>query len=102
MSEAGRPSILPKPVTTPSAGVSLPFMAGEMLAWVARSADLVEGARVEEPVDPLADGQLALGVLLGDRLRPAHGERARAPRLEILDQILHAHARLVRPWTRRQ
>src|SRR5262245_2086581 len=36
MREAGRPSSLPKPVTTPSAGVSLPFMAGEMLAWLAR------------------------------------------------------------------
>src|SRR5215471_14757837 len=36
MREAGRPSILPKPVITPSAGVSLPFMADEMLAWVAR------------------------------------------------------------------
>src|SRR5258705_7257342 len=37
MSEAGRPLILPNPVTTPSAGVSFPFMAGEILAWLARS-----------------------------------------------------------------
>src|SRR5499433_3103716 len=35
MREAGRPAILPKPVITPSAGVSLPFMAGAMLAWLA-------------------------------------------------------------------
>src|SRR5215471_9811627 len=37
MREAGRPAVLPKPVITPSAGVSLPFMAGAMLAWLARS-----------------------------------------------------------------
>src|SRR5262245_46434128 len=37
MREAGRPPMCPKPVTTPSAGVSLPFIAGETLAWVARS-----------------------------------------------------------------
>jgi hypothetical protein len=29
----------------------------------------------KEAVDPLADGELALGVLLGDGLRPAHRER---------------------------
>src|ERR1700741_3543415 len=35
MTAAGRPSIWPKPVTTPSAGVSRPFIDGAMLAWVA-------------------------------------------------------------------
>src|SRR6185369_3497269 len=35
MTAAGRPSTLPKPATTPSAGVVRPFMDGAMLAWVA-------------------------------------------------------------------
>src|SRR5574341_135151 len=35
MTAASRPSILPKPVTTPSAGVSLPTMSGAIPAWVA-------------------------------------------------------------------
>src|SRR5262245_13864046 len=37
MREAGGPPMRPKPVTTPSAGVSLPFIAGETLAGVASS-----------------------------------------------------------------
>src|SRR3990172_2599623 len=41
MTEARRPLILPKTVTTPSAGVSLPLMAGETLACVARTPSSV-------------------------------------------------------------
>ena len=35
MTEASRPLILPEPVTTPSAGVSLPIMSGAIPACVA-------------------------------------------------------------------
>ena len=56
----------------------------------------MKGPGVEEPVDPLPNGQLAEGVLPGHRLRAAHGERPLASSLEVLDQILHAH---VQPLT---
>src|SRR3990172_1269401 len=41
MTEARRPLILPKPVTTPSAGGSFPRIAGETLACVARTPSSV-------------------------------------------------------------
>ena len=47
-------------------------------------AGLVEGARVEEPVDPLADGQLPGGALALDALLAAHPPRERLAPSQLL------------------
>jgi len=51
--------------------------------------ELLERALVEQQVDPLARGQLALGVLAGDPLLAAAQPGARAPLLELLEDVLH-------------
>ena len=62
--QQGRPSTSPQPVITPSAGASLPSIARWAKCGPAVDAELDEGARVDEQVDPLAGGELAALVLL--------------------------------------
>ena len=82
----GRPSTLPKPHTTASAGESTP-------GCLPRIAELLEGlALVEEQRDALARGELAARVLLRDALGAAHLRGARAPRFQLGDALaLRAH-----------
>ena len=60
-------------------------------------ADLGEGVLVEEPIDPLPDGQLAGGVLAGHRLVPAHPGGVSTPTSEVIGVLLHAHRQRVCP-----
>src|SRR5207249_1491779 len=56
--------------------------------------ELHEGARVEEQVQPLANGELGLQVLPRDPLRPAHlqvAAPALAQLLDVIGPILVAH-----------
>ena len=66
-----RPLILPKPETTPSPGKRL--LGHPEVADVVggERADLLERALVEQHREPLARGELALGVLVGHALRAA-------------------------------
>ena len=53
-------------------------------------AELDEGPRVDQQVDPLTGGQLAAFVLLGDLLFAAPELGRLATGVEVLDQRLHA------------
>jgi len=57
--------------------------------WTGVNADLDEGPRVAEQVEPLARGQLAALVLLGDLLLAAAELGLFAARVEVLGQGLH-------------
>ena len=52
--------------------------------------ELLEAALVEQHLEPLARGELALGVLRGDPLLAAAQPGLGAPRLELVEDILHA------------
>ncbi len=54
--------------------------------------ELLERALVEQQLDPLARGQLALAVLCGDPPVAAAHARRFAPVLKLLKNILHGHA----------
>ena len=69
--QVGRPSTSPQPVMTPSAGASTPSIARWAKCGRPWMPELDEGALVDEQVDPLAGGQLAALVLLGDLLLAA-------------------------------
>jgi hypothetical protein len=49
----------------------------------------LEAALVEQHVDPLPRGQLALGVLAVDALLPAAQPRFAAPLLQLFEDVLH-------------
>ena len=88
--QQGRPSTSPQPVMTPSAGASTPVHRplGEVRAAV--DAHLDEGALVDQQVDPLAGGQLAALVLLGDLLLAAAELRLLAALVQLLGQLAPA------------
>ena len=54
-------------------------------------ADLLERVRIEEQVQALASGQLALRVLLGDGFRASHRDGPLPSRPEVVRQLLHPH-----------
>ena len=82
-----RPSMVPWPVTTASDHGRL-LVHPELVGPVAgEDVGLLEGARIEQLLDPLARGVLAAVVLLGDRGRVALA-RLGAARLELGDLLL--------------
>src|SRR5215831_315347 len=91
MREAGRPAILPKPVITPSAGVSLPFMAGAMLAWLARSPISWKLPGSKSRSTRSRTVSLPSACCLATALGASHGQRVPAPGVELVGQLLHAH-----------
>ena len=56
-------------------------------------ADLLKGIRIEQPLDPLARGQLSLGVLLLDSRVAAAGDRLRAQLAQSLGGGHHGEDR---------
>jgi hypothetical protein len=60
----------PVPVTTPSAGMSALSMPKVVRPVAADSADLLEGAVIQERVDALTRGQLALARAASDAAPP--------------------------------
>ena len=66
-----RPLTVPWPVTTPSPGIFC-FVHAEIVAAVLdEHVPFLEGAGIEQQLQPLARGELALGVLLLDALLAA-------------------------------
>ncbi len=65
-----RPSIVPKPVITPSVYGRLSSVEPGR-PGAGQHVELLEGTLVQEVVDPLPGGHLALGVLALDRVRGA-------------------------------
>ena len=80
---------MPQPVTTPSPGDLLLGHAEVVAAVLDEHVELLERALVEQQVDPLAGGQLALGVLGRDPPLAAAGPRLRAPLFELFEDVLH-------------
>ena len=60
----GRPSMVPWPVTTASPQGRFFCMSNSAVRWRTKVSSSWKRARVEQLLDPLAGGQLALGVLL--------------------------------------
>ena len=89
-----RPSTSPQPVTTPSAGASTPSIARWAKWGRPWMPDLDEGALVDQKVDPLAGGQLAALVLLGDLLLAAAEPRPLARLVQLLGQLVERRG----PW----
>ncbi len=87
---AGRPSILPRPVTTPAAGrLAVVSVVGD------QQADFEEErAGVEQRRDALARGHLAGAMLLVDARRAAAFAQAVFQLAKLFDQ--EAHVRLAR------
>ena len=81
-----RPSIVPWPVITASASGRFAAMPKSVVRWRTKRVELLEGARVEQLLDPLARGVPALGVLLLDRR--ALGVRRLAAKLVELGELL--------------
>ena len=85
--QQGRPSTSPQPVIDAVGGRLDPVHRplGEVRAAV--DAELDEGALVDQQVDPLAGGQLAALVLLGDLLLAAAELRLLAALVQLLGQL---------------
>ncbi len=82
----------PRPITK-FAGVSeasVPSSAN--VAATGEPTDLVEGAGIEQCVDPLAYGQLAERPVLRDLLRAAHLGGERAPARQLFELRFPGHA----------
>ena len=60
--------------------------------------ELLKGALVEQQLDPLARGQLALGVLRVDPLLAAAQPGLGAALFEFLENVFHVPAPLRFPW----
>ena len=89
--------IVPQPVTTPSPGILL-FLHAEFVAAVFdEHVELLEGAFVEQEVDALARGQLALGVLGRDALLAPARARRGALGFKGGDDVFHGWLPLVEP-----
>ena len=80
--KTSRPLIVPEPVTTPSPGMRCVVHAEVDAVVLDVHVELLEAAFVEQDLEPLARGQLALGVLRVDPLLPPPS-RAAARRLSI-------------------
>ena len=84
-----RPSIVPWPVTTASPQGRVLVHLELVRAVADVGVELLERARVEQLLDPLAGRVLALGVLLLDRRLGARGgSRPRAARCELRELLL--------------
>ena len=77
-------------MTTPSPGGRLLLHAEVVAAVLDEHVPFLEAAGVEEQLDPLARGELALGVLRIDALLAAAEAGARALGFELLDDVVHA------------
>ena len=75
-------------MTTPSPGICLLLHAEVAAAVGDEGVDLDEGAGVEQQLDALAGGELAVLVLALDALRAAPGGRGREAFLEIGQQLV--------------
>ena len=74
----------------------------ELVGAVAHEGvELLEGAGVEQLLDPLAGGELALGVLLLDRLLGGGVDRGLAQLLELGELLLVGLGGVLAPWRRR-
>ena len=67
-----RPLIRPKPVTTPSPGISFSPETEERGTVLHEELDLLERPRIEERIESLPGRELARAVLLLDQLLAAH------------------------------
>ncbi len=72
------------------AGNALLLHAEVVAAVLDEHVELLEGVLVEQQVEALAGGELALGVLGGDAPLAAAGPGLRPPLLELLEDVLHA------------
>ena len=87
----GRPSILARPMTQLE-GVSLVSCLGLVVLGLAGDgADLVEAARVDQPVDALAHREPAAVVLALDLVGAAHLARHALARPQLVQFALPAH-----------
>ena len=84
-----RPLTVPWPVTTPSPGTLLLVHAEIGAAMLDEHVPFFERACVEQQFDPLAGGQLALGVLAFDPPLTATGPRRGAHLFEPRKNFLH-------------
>ena len=85
-----RPLTVPQPVTTPSPGILRLLHAEVGAAVLDEHVELLERAVIEQQVDALARGQLALGVLGGDALLAAAEARAGAAAVEPGEHLFHS------------
>ena len=92
--QTGRPSIVPWPVTTASPQGRFRSMSKSRGAVAHERVELLERARVEQLLDPLAGGQLALGVLLLLGLRVGV-DRLLAQLVELRELLLVGLRRLL-------
>ena len=83
-----RPSIVPWPVTTASPQGRFLSMLELVGAVAHERVELLERAGVEQLLDPLAGGHLALRVLLGDRVLGRGVGRLEAQLLELRELLL--------------
>ena len=81
--------IVPQPVTTPSPGMRRRVHAEVVAAVRHEHVELLEAALVEQDLEPLARGQLALGVLGLDAPLAAPEPGLAAAALELVEDILH-------------
>ena len=92
----GRPFTRPKPVTTPSAGISTFSMPKLTQRCVDKNIGFPEGPGVKKEVQALPGGELAGLVLLLHRLGAAHGLDLLFPLLQLLKLLSHSfHRRLL-------
>ena len=82
--------MVPQPVTTPSPGTLRLLHAEIGAAVLDEHVELLEGALVEQKLEPLPRGELAARVLGLDALRAAAGARPAPPDLKLLKDFLHA------------
>ena len=85
-----RPLTVPQPVTTPSPGMLVFSMPKSVAAVLDEHVELLERALVEQQLDALARGQLALGVLRLDAPLAAPGARLGAAPLQAFENLPHA------------
>ena len=91
-----RPSMVPKPVITPSVYGPVLLEAHPVGPVAGQHVELLEGAVVEQVVDALAGGHLPLGVVLLDR----PGRPGVAGLLAALGQFLESLGHRVIHWQR--
>ena len=80
---------MPQPVTTPSPGILVVLHAEIVAAVLDEHVELLEQIVIQEEVDALARGELALGVLGGDALLAAAKAGARPAGVEAGEHGLH-------------
>ena len=97
--------MVPQPVTTPSPGMMVSSMPKSTARWVTNMSYSSKAAGIEQHVEALAGGELALAVLGVDALLPATKASVGALLIERGDDGVHCvpcPAVSRRPYTREQ